>query len=66
VDEKGEGTMNQQQFPTAWDERRFKRLLAELDVHTDEEWTVADEAAAQDGGGQAVITAPTTLLPEFR
>src|SRR5258708_6565565 len=59
-------TMNEQRFPKGWDEQRVKRLIAELDARTDEEWIAADEAAAADGGDQAVITVPTALLPEIR
>jgi hypothetical protein len=58
--------VNEQWFPTGWNEQRVKRLLAELDARTDEEWVVADEAAATDGGDQAVITVPAALLPEIR
>ena len=41
--------MSDQEFPEGWDEQRVKRLIKELDARTDEEWTVADEAAAVDG-----------------
>jgi hypothetical protein len=58
--------MNEQRFPAGWDEQRIKRLLAELDARTDEEWIAADEAAAADGGDQAVVTVPASLLPEIR
>ena len=58
-------TMNEQRFPKGWDEQRVKRLIAELDARTDEEWIAADEAAA-DSGDQAVMTVPTALLPEIR
>jgi hypothetical protein len=58
--------MNQQQFPKGWDAERVKNLIAELDARSDEEWIAADEAAATDGGDQAVITVPATLLPEIR
>ena len=58
--------MNEQRFPAGWDEQRVKRLLAELDARTDEEWIAADEAAATDGGDQAVITVPISLLPQIR
>jgi len=58
--------MNEQRFPKGWDEQRVKQLIAELDARTDEEWIAADEAAATDGGDQAVITVPATLLPEIR
>jgi hypothetical protein len=42
------------------------RLLAELDSRTDEEWVAADEAAAAEGGDQAVVTVPAARLPEIR
>jgi len=58
--------MPEQRFPAGWDEQRVKRLLAELDARTDEEWIAADEAAAADGGDQAVIAVPAILLPEIR
>lgn len=58
--------MKEQRFPAGWDEQRVKRLLAELDARTDEEWIAADEAAASDEGDQAVVTVPATLLPEIR
>lgn len=55
-----------QQFPKGWDERRVRQLIAELDARTDEEWIAADEAAAEDGEEQAVITVPSALLPQVR
>ncbi len=58
--------MNEQRFPADWDEEPVKRLLAELDARTEEEWLAADEAAAAEGGDQAVITVPAALLPEIR
>ena len=58
--------MTEQRFPKGWDEERVKRLIAELDARTDEEWIVADEAATAEGGDQAVITVPASLLPEIR
>jgi len=58
--------MNEQRFPKGWDEQRVKKLLAELDTRTDEEWVAADEAAAAGEDEQAVITVPTALLPEIR
>ena len=58
--------MKEQAFPKGWDQQRVKNLIVELDARTDEEWIAADEAAATDGGEQAVITVPTALLPEIR
>ena len=58
--------MNERKFPRGWTEERVKRLIAELDARTDEEWVAADEAAAEAAGEQTVITVPTALLPEIR
>jgi hypothetical protein len=58
--------MNEQRFPKDWDEQRVKRLIAELDARTEEEWIAADEAATAAEGDQAVITVPAALLPEIR
>ena len=58
--------MQEQRFPADWGEQRVKRLIAELDARTDEEWVAADEAVAAGGGDQAVVTVPTALLPEIR
>jgi hypothetical protein len=58
--------MKDQQFPAGWDEQRVKKLLADLDARTDDEWIAADEAAAAGEGDQAVITVPAALLPEIR
>jgi hypothetical protein len=58
--------MNEQRFPSGWDEQRVKRLLAELDTRTEEEWIVADEEATAVGDDQTVITVPASLLPEIR
>jgi hypothetical protein len=58
--------MREQKFPDGWDEQRVKRLLAELDARSDEEWIAADEAATANDDSQAVITVPTSLLPEIR
>ena len=41
-------------------------MIDDLDARTDEEWIAADEAEADEGVEQAVITVPTTLLPEIR
>jgi hypothetical protein len=58
--------MTEQRFPAGWDEQRVKKLLAELDSRTEEEWIASDEAAASEEGGQTVVTVPTELLPEIR
>jgi hypothetical protein len=58
--------MSEMRFPKGWDHERVRRLIAELDARTDEEWIAADEAAAAEGGDQAVVAVPTGLLPEIR
>ena len=58
--------MSDQLFPPGWDERRVQDLLAELDSRTEDDWVVADEAAAAEGEDQAVVTVPMALLPEVR
>jgi hypothetical protein len=58
--------MIEQRFPPGWDEQRVQQLLAELDSRTEDEWVVADEAAAAEQDDQTVITVPVGLLPEIR
>lgn len=58
--------MTEQRFPKGWDEARVKRLIAELDARTDEEWMAADEAAATEDRDQTVITVPTSALADIR
>ena len=58
--------MSDQKFPPGWDERRVKELLAGLDSRTEEDWAVADEAAATESEDQVVVTVPAALLPEIR
>ncbi len=58
--------MSEKRYPAGWDERRVQGLLAELDSRTEEEWVVADEAAASEQADQAVVTVPVGLLPEIR
>ena len=58
--------MTEQRFPPGWNEERAKKLIAELDSRTDEEWLAADEAAAAGTNDQVVVTVPVALLPEIR
>ncbi len=58
--------MSEQRFPKGWDEPRVRRLLAELEARSEDEWIAADEAAATEDDDQAVVTVPTALLPEIR
>jgi hypothetical protein len=54
--------MNEQRFPAGWDKERVKRLVAELDERTDEEWIAADEAGAADGGDHAAQLGDLTIV----
>ena len=58
--------MSERRFPVGWDEQRVQCLLAELDARTEAEWVAADEAAAEEGNDQTVVTVPAVLLPEIR
>ena len=56
--------MNEQRFPKGWDEQRVKRLIAELDARTDEEWIAADEAAGESRAAEAAKAAISSPLLE--
>jgi hypothetical protein len=58
--------MKKQRFPKGWNEERVKRLIAELDARTDDEWVAEGEAAAEQRKGQTVITVPDERLPAIR
>lgn len=57
--------MNEQRFPKGWDDERVKRLIAELDARTDEEWLAADEAT-REAEDITMMAVPTELVPEVR
>jgi hypothetical protein len=57
---------NQSKFPAGWDEARVKKLLAELDARSEEDWIMADESAGNGTTEQSTVTVPTSLLPEIR
>lgn len=58
--------MNPGEYPRGWDATRVQRLLDELESRTEDEWVVADEAAASEDNDQALVTIPVALLPEVR
>jgi hypothetical protein len=58
--------MSDQKFPPGWDERRVKELLEELDNRSEDDWVIADEAAASESEDQVVVTVPVALMPEIR
>ena len=55
--------MNEQRFPKGWDEQRVKRLIAELDARTDEEWIADDEAASRDDENRSCPNAAPSRAP---
>jgi hypothetical protein len=57
--------MADSRFPAGWDENRVRRLIAEYDSLTDDEWIAEDETPSGDAT-QATVTVPADLLPEIR
>jgi hypothetical protein len=57
--------MKQHQFPAGWYEQRVKKLLAELDARTDDEWIAADEAAAAGEGTKPSLACRPRCCPRF-
>jgi hypothetical protein len=58
--------MIEQKFPPGWDADRVKRLVDLYGNLSEDEQTAADEQAALDASGQAVISVPEELLPAIR
>ena len=58
--------MTDQRFPPGWDAERVERLLAHYEALSEEEHVAADEEAARDEAGQAMIAVPEDLLPAVR
>jgi hypothetical protein len=57
--------MKQTRFPSGWDEKRVRRLLAHYEEQTDEEAVAEDEAAYEDPN-QSMIEVPRELVPAVR
>jgi len=57
--------MKQSKFPTGWDEKRVKEVLAHYESQTEEE-AVAEDEAAFEAAGQTVMEIPTDLVPKVR
>ena len=58
--------MTDQRFPPGWDAERVERLLAHYQALSEDEQVAADEEAARDEAGQAMIAVPEDLLPAVR
>ena len=57
--------MSQQSFPPGWDEERVRRVLAHYEQLGEEEGVAEDEAAFEKDG-EAVMEVPYELIPAIR
>jgi hypothetical protein len=57
--------MKQTKYPTEWDEKRVKDVLAHYESQSEEE-AVAEDEAAFEAAGQTVMEVPTELVPKVR
>jgi len=57
--------MSQQAYPPGWDEERVKRVLAHYEQQSEEE-AVAEDEAAFEQDGEAVMEVPYELIPAIR
>ena len=53
------------QFPSGWNEERVRQVLAHYEQQTEEE-AIAEDEAAFEQEGQAIIAVPNELLPKVR
>lgn len=59
-------TNDPKSFPPGWDDARARRLAAHYEQLSEDDQVAEDEAAAQEGSGQAVISVPQDMLPAIR
>ncbi len=57
--------MRQSKFPSGWDEKRVKEVMAHYESQTEEE-AVAEDEAAFEASGQTLMEIPTELVPKVR
>ena len=57
--------MNEQKFPTGWDEERVRQVLAHYQGQTEDE-QFAEIEAAREAEGMTLMAIPTELVPEVR
>jgi hypothetical protein len=50
-------------FPSGWDDKRVRKVIAHYDSLTDDELAAEIEAAAA-AAGQTLVSVPTELVPE--
>jgi len=57
--------MEKSNYPSGWDEDRVRRVIAHYEQQTEEESVAEDEAAFEDEG-LAVVEIPKELVPAVR
>ncbi len=57
--------MRQNKYPPGWDEDRVRRVMAHYEQQSEEEAVAEDEAALEDQG-LAVVEIPKELVPTVR
>ena len=57
--------MNQPTFPPGWDAERVRRVLDHYEGQSDEE-AVAEDEAAMESTGTAIMEIPIDLVPNVR
>ena len=57
--------MRQSKFPLGWDEERVRMVLKHYEEQTEDEELAEDEAAFENGG-EAVMEVPHELVPLIR
>ncbi len=57
--------MKQSGFPAGWDAERVRRVIAHYESQSEEQ-AVAEDEAAFEALGQAVMEVPTELVPTIR
>jgi hypothetical protein len=56
--------MNQDRFPTGWDEEKVRRVLAHYEGQTEEDALLEDEAGIEPS--ETVMNVPHDLVPKVR
>jgi hypothetical protein len=56
--------MNQDRFPTGWDEEKVRRVLAHYEKQTGEDALLEDEAGIEPS--ETVMNVPHDLVPKVR
>jgi hypothetical protein len=62
---KRKKNMKQKRFPSGWDEKRVREVLAYYEAQTEAEAVAEDEAAFEDPS-QTLMEIPNRLVPKVR